>query len=201
MNEAPHVPFDPSIFYVGNPVALVTTHSPDGTVNIGPTSSTFVLGRTLVMGWEESAATAANLAKQRQAVVNFPAPAQWSHVDAIATLTGKNPPAAHKADQFTYTNDKWTPGGFTPQPATHVQPPRIAECPLQCEVTVTSIYPARGVDADRFLIVETSIETIHATTDVLSDPTHIDTTEWSPLLYVFRDYHGTGSRLGTSRRT
>ena len=201
MNAPIHVPFDPTIFYVGNPVALVTTHSPDGTVNIGPTSSTFVLGRTLVMGWEASAATAANLADRRQAVVNFPDPGLWAQVDAIATLTGKNPPAAHKAGQFTYTHDKWTPGGFTPQPSTRVEPPRIAECPLQCEVTVTSIYSSGGADADKFLTVETSIVTIHATPDVLSDPTHIDTTAWSPLLYVFRDYHGTGTRLGTSRRT
>jgi len=72
---------------------------------------------------------------------------------------------------------------------------------LQCEVTVTSIYASSGADADKFLTVETSIVTIHATPDVLSDPTHIDTTAWSPLLYVFRDYHGTGTRLGTSRRT
>jgi flavin reductase (DIM6/NTAB) family NADH-FMN oxidoreductase RutF len=46
-----HTPIEPRILYVGTPIALVTTMSPDGTCNIGPMSSAWTLGRTVVLGW------------------------------------------------------------------------------------------------------------------------------------------------------
>lgn len=196
-----HRSINPSIFYVGNPVALITTLSPDGTANIGPMSSAWALGHNIVLGWEATAQTTANLERTGECVINYPGPGQWDQVDAIATLTGHNPPAPHKADQFRYTSDKWTPSGFTPQPAELVAPPRIAECPLQCEAEVVACHaPAAGEDGG-FGIVETRILRIHAAHEILTPGTdHIDTEAWSPLLYVFRDYFGTGSRLGTSVR-
>jgi Flavin reductase like domain len=109
-----HRVIEPKIFYVGNPVALVTTISPDGTVNIGPMFSTWVLGSTIVLGWEATAQTLSNLQRDGECVINFPSTSLWQQVDAIATLTGHDPPAPHKADRFTFTNDKWTPGRFTP---------------------------------------------------------------------------------------
>jgi flavin reductase (DIM6/NTAB) family NADH-FMN oxidoreductase RutF len=197
-----HRVIEPKIFYVGNPVAVVTTISPDGTVNIGPMSSTWVLGGTIVLGWESTAQTLSNLQRDGECVINFPSASLWQQVDAIATLTGHDPPASHKADQFTFTNDKWTPGRFTPQPSELVTPPRIHECPLQCEATVAAVHIPEGPRADMFRIVETTIQRIHASEDVIahSAPHHIDTTSWEPMLYSFRDYFGTGCRLGTSRR-
>lgn len=154
--------------HVGNPVALVTTISPDGTVNIGPMSSTWTLGSTLVLGRESTAQTLCNLLREGECVVNFPSASLWDQVDAIATLTGHNPPAPHKADQFTFTHDKWTPGSFTPQTSQLVSPPRIAECPLQCEATVSAIHTPGGPGAATFRIVETTIRRIHASEGVLA---------------------------------
>jgi len=33
-----------------------------------------------------------------------------------------------------------------------------------------------------------------------ADTGHVDTDAWSPALYVFREYFGTGPRLGRTRR-
>ncbi len=49
----------PSILYFGTPVALVTTMNAEGTPNIGPMSSAWALGYTIVMGWESTAHTLA----------------------------------------------------------------------------------------------------------------------------------------------
>ncbi len=184
--EPTHPTVNPKVLYVGTPIALITTMSPDGSVNIEPMSSSWALGRTIAPGWEASSQTLANLARDGQCVINYPHADRWAQVGAIATLTGHNPPAAHKADQFTYTNDKWTPGGFTRQPSDTVRPPRIAECAIQCEAEVQAIHEPAGPDRAGFRIVETYVRTIHADRHFVDTvTTHIDTDVWSPLLYVF----------------
>ncbi|MDR3662228.1 MAG: flavin reductase [Mycobacterium sp.] len=199
--EPTHVTVQPKVLYVGTPIALITTLSPDASVNIGPMSSAWALGRTIVLGWEATSQTFANLAREGQCVINYPHADSWAHVEAIALLTGRNPPAAHKAGQFTYTKDKWTPGGFTPQPSAVVRPPRIAECALQCEAEVQAIHVPGGPGRADFRIVETYVRTIHADRRIVDPATgHIDTDAWSPVLYVFREYFGTGGRLGKTRR-
>jgi flavin reductase (DIM6/NTAB) family NADH-FMN oxidoreductase RutF len=199
--EDTHVIVRPKVLYLGTPIALVTTTSPDGSVNIGPMSSTWALGRTIVLGWEATSQTFANLAREGECVINYPHADRWAQVEAIALLTGRNPPAAHKADQFCYTNDKWSPGGFTPQPSVSVGPPRIAECAIQCEAEVQAIHVPAGPDGDGFRIVETYVRTVHADRQLADTATnYIDTDAWSPALYVFREYFGTGQRLGTTRR-
>ena len=196
-----HLTIEPKVLYVGTPIALVTTISPDGTVNIGPMSSAWTLGRTVVLGWEATSQTLANLTRERQCVINYPHADQWERVEAIATLTGHNPPSAHKAGQFTYTNDKWAPSGLSPQASTVVGPPRIAECAIQCEAEVQAIHQPTGPDGTNFRIVETYVRAIHADRSILDPATgHIDTNAWSPCLYVFRDYFATGPRLGQTKR-
>lgn len=197
-----HVPIEPAILYVGTPIALVTTLSPDGTCNIGPMSSAWALGRTIVLGWSVAAQTLTNLEREGECVINYPHASRWQQVEAIATLTGHNPPAPHKADQFSYAADKWTPSGFTPQESEVVRPPRIAECALQCEAEVQGIHVPKGPDGDTFRIVETYVRRIHADRAITSgrDGNHIDTQTWSPALYVFREYFGTGPRLGRTKR-
>ena len=64
----------PSILYFGTPVALVTTLNADGTPNIGPMSSAWALGYTVVMGWESTAHTLANLEREGECVINLPGP-------------------------------------------------------------------------------------------------------------------------------
>lgn len=197
-----HIPIDPKILYVGTPIALITTMSPDGSCNIGPVSSAWTLGRTVVLGWEATSQTLANLEREGECVINYPHADRWEHVEAIATLTGHDPPAPHKAAQFSCTADKWTPDRFTPQESQVVRPPRIAECAIQCEAEVQAIHVPPGPDKSAFRIVEAYVRRIHADQSILdaSSEHHVSTDTWSPALYVFCDYFGTGPRLGRTKR-
>lgn len=82
-------------------------HASDG---LGPTSSAWTLGRTVVLGWEATSQTLANPEREGECVINYPHADRWEQVEAIATLTGHNPPALDKAGQFTYAADKRAPG-------------------------------------------------------------------------------------------
>ena len=192
----------PSVLYFGTPVALITTMNIEGTANVGPMSSAWALGYTVVMGWEHTAHTLANLEREGECVINLPGPALVEQVEALAPLTGRNPPAPHKADRFRFEPHKFEAVGLTPTASETVAAPRILECPLQLEAKVTAIHkPATRPDGEYFRIVETHVERVHAHPGVIkADTNHIDPQRWSPLLYVFRHYFGTGEELGRSFR-
>lgn len=192
----------PSVLYFGTPVALITTINEEGTPNIGPMSSAWALGYTVVMGWEATAHTLANLERERECVINLPGPDLVEQVELLAPLTGRNPPAPHKADKFRYEPHKFQAAGLTQAPAETVKPPRITECPLQLEATVTAIHePATRPDGEYFRIVETHVQRVIAHPSIVkAGGRHIDPEAWSPLLYVFRHYYGTGQRLARSFR-
>jgi flavin reductase (DIM6/NTAB) family NADH-FMN oxidoreductase RutF len=196
-----HVPVRPNILYFGTPVALVTTLSPDGSANIGPMSSAWALGDTVVLGWATSAQTTINLGRERECVINLPDATLHRKVEALADMTGVNPLPQDKADRFHYEPDKFAAAGWTRQPSAIVAPPRIAECPLQLEATVSAIHTPAGPDRGTFLIVETHVECVHADPEIVVAGTdHIDPRRWTPLLYVFRHYFGTGPDLGRTFR-
>jgi flavin reductase (DIM6/NTAB) family NADH-FMN oxidoreductase RutF len=192
----------PSILYFGTPVALVTTMNADQTPNIGPMSSAWALGYTVVMGWESTAHTLANLARERECVINLPGPALVEEVEALAPLTGRNPPAPHKAETFRFEPRKFEAVGLTPTAAEIVKPPRIAECPLQLEAKVSAIHqPTTRPDGEYFRIVEAQVQRVHALSSIVKPGTnHIDPQRWSPLLYLFRHYFATGQEVGRSFR-
>jgi flavin reductase (DIM6/NTAB) family NADH-FMN oxidoreductase RutF len=192
----------PSILYFGTPVALITTMNLDGTPNIGPMSSAWALGYTVVMGWESTAHTLANLERERECVINLPGPALVKQVEALAPLTGRDPPAPHKADTFRFEPRKFQAVGLTATVAETVEAPCIAQCPLQLEAKVTAIHePATRPDGECFRIVETHVQRVHALTSIVKPGTnHIDPQHWSPLLYVFRHYFATGPEIGRSFR-
>jgi flavin reductase (DIM6/NTAB) family NADH-FMN oxidoreductase RutF len=192
----------PSILYYGTPVALVTTLNADGTPNIGPMSSAWALGYVVVMGWESTAHTLTNLQRERECVINLPGPDLAEQVETLAPLTGRNPPAPHKADAFHYEPNKFLAAGLTPTTSETVRPPRIAQCPLQLEAKVTAIHePATRPDGEYFRIVEAHVQRVHALSSIVKpDTNHIDPQQWSPLLYVFRHYFGTGDEIGRSFR-
>jgi len=192
----------PSVLYFGTPVALVTTLNADGTPNIGPMSSAWALGYVVVMGWESTAHTLANLQRERECVINLPGPDLAEQVETLVPLTGRNPPAPHKADTFRYEPRKFEAAGLTQIASETVKPPRVAECPLQLEAKVTAIHePATRPDGEFFRIVETHVQRVHASSSIVKPATsHIDPQRWSPLLYVFRHYFGTGEEIGRSFR-
>ena len=201
--DSEHISITPKVLYIGTPVALLTTINPDGSTNISPMSSAWALADRVVLGMTTTSQGRENAARTRELVINFPDPSLWRKVEAIARATARNPVPPYKAaGGYRYEPAKFALAGFTPQRSQLVRPPRIAECPIQFEAEVARLHEPAGVvwpddRPDSFQIVETRVLRVHAQRRVVIPGTnHIDTTRWSPLLYVFRHYFGTGPELG-----
>jgi flavin reductase (DIM6/NTAB) family NADH-FMN oxidoreductase RutF len=194
-----HLTIEPSILYVGTPVALISTDNGDGTFNLAPMSSAWALGDVVVLGLAEGGRTGANLCHRPELVINFPSPALWPAVERLAGLTGQDPVPEHKRRRCRYEPDKFGAAGLTPIAAELVGPPRVAECPLQFEASAARVEPDTGGD---FLIVQAKVLRVHADASVVVPGTsHVDPDAWSPLIYNFRHYFGLGDQLGESFRT
>jgi flavin reductase (DIM6/NTAB) family NADH-FMN oxidoreductase RutF len=197
-----HIAINPTVLYVGTPVALVTSLNPDGTTNISPMSSVWALADRVVLGMTSTSKGRENVVRSRELVINFPTSALWPKVEAIARATGRNPVPPHKAKiGYQFDADKFETSGFTPQESDIVWPLRIAECPIQFEAEVVAVHAPGGrwpsERPEAYQIVEARVVRVHAHRGVVVAGTnHIDTAKWSPLLYVFRHYFGTGPDLG-----
>lgn len=194
-----HLTIEPSILYVGTPVALLSTDNGDGTFNLAPMSSAWALGEVVVLGLGTEGQTGQNLRHRPELVINFPSPEQWQAVERMATLTGRDPVPAHKLDRFRYEPAKFEAAGLTPVQAEVVRPPRVAECPLQFEARAIRVE----LDAEgNFLVVQAKVIRVHADPRIVVPGTsYVDPARWSPLVYNFRHYFALGAQLGESFRT
>ncbi|TDD18743.1 flavin reductase family protein [Kribbella turkmenica] len=194
-----HVTIEPSILYVGTPVALLSTENADGTPNLAPMSSAWALGDIVVLGLGASGRTADNLRHRPEVVISFPPPEQWEAVERLAPLTGRDPVPDHKRARFRFEREKFEAAGLTPVPSQVVGPPRVAECPLQFEASVVRMEV--GADGN-FLVVQAKVLRVHADERIVVPGTsYVDPGVWSPLVYNFRHYFGLGPELGESFRT
>jgi len=139
MNKITFKTIEPKILYFGTPVALITTMDSEGHTNIGPMSSVWALGWTLLLGLETGSKTYRNLMEQKECVVNFPPSLLFERVEKIANLTGVNPVPEYKKDRYKYDSDKFKSGGFTGISSELVNPPRVAECQLQFEAVLKTV--------------------------------------------------------------
>jgi flavin reductase (DIM6/NTAB) family NADH-FMN oxidoreductase RutF len=202
LREAEHIAISPSVLYFGTPVALITSLNLDGTTNISPMSSAWALADRVVLGMSSASKGLENVARERELVINIPASDLWRKVEAIARATGLDPVPPHKEKiGYRFEPDKYRLSGLTPQDSEQVRPQRIAECPIQFEAEVVALHePGADWPAERpesFRIVEARVVRVHAHRGVVIPGTnHVDTAKWSPLLYVFRHYFGTGADLG-----
>ena len=155
--------FLPTMFYYGFPVVLLTTTDKDGNADVTPISSTF----------------------------NLPTAAMWEKVEAIAPYTAQNPVPPQKMGKYTYTDDKFSIGGFTQLPSEKVRPPRIAECPIQAEAKVKNVN-----DRDAYVLVELEFVQVHAEDHLVMEGNKINPLEWEPLIYNFKHYYGLGEHKG-----
>ena len=187
----------PSILYYGTPVALLSTMNEDGSVNLAPMSSSWALGYRVVLGLGKGGQTFINLERSRECVINLPSPEMWKHVEALADLTGRQDMPPWKVEMgYRFERDKFQAAGLTPIASETVAPPRVHECPLQLEARVARIHGG-GESGDEFAIVETEVLRVHAKRAIVKgNGRHVDPGKWSPLLYVFRHYFGTGKELG-----
>lgn len=196
-----HVAIRPSVLYIGTPVVLVSSLNPDGRANLSPMSSAWALGDRFVLGMSADSQGAENILRERELVINCPGPELWPRVEAIARGTGRDPVPAHKAAiGYSHDPDKFATAGLTPQPSDLVRPPRAAECPIQFEARLVEAHaaaPGAGASSPDFRILEVEVVRAHVRRDLVIPGTHhVDTARWSPLLYVFRHYFGTGPDLG-----
>jgi flavin reductase (DIM6/NTAB) family NADH-FMN oxidoreductase RutF len=189
---------EPKILYFGTPVALITTIDQAGNANIGPMSSVWALGWTLMLGLEMESKTYQNLMEQRECVINFPPASLFKRVEKIANLTGANPIPDYKIGRYEYDADKFTTGGLSALKAELVKPPRIAECQLQFEAVLKNVLKINDdpIEASGVAAVEVRIIKVHADERLIVDGKHIDPKKWNPLIYNFRHYYGLGDELG-----
>ncbi|MDF1489666.1 flavin reductase family protein [Tessaracoccus caeni] len=194
-----HRVIEPSVLYVGTPVYLVATRNPDGSPNLAPASSHFALGRMIVLGLEEGGQSLDNVRAHPELTVNFPASHQWTHVERLAGVTGKNPVPEDKAAQYEFEPHKFERAGLTSIPSQLVDVPRVAEAPLQLEAQVRRITP--GV-AGIYAMVEAEVVRVHAASAITVEGTeHLDPEAWHPLLYAYRHFYDRGPEVGWTRKS
>jgi len=194
----------PSILYFGNPVAIVSSINPDGSPNLAPISSFWGLGWTLVLGLLCDTQTFENFERNTNCVVNVPSPDQWEVVERLAPLTGKNPVPAEKSAKFRFEADKFVAAGLTPLASEAVSVPRVKECPVQMEASVTKIHRLQGEPrVDKLgggAAVEVRVLKVHVRSDFILRDNYVDPEKWQPLIYNFRHYFGLGAELGKTFR-
>jgi flavin reductase (DIM6/NTAB) family NADH-FMN oxidoreductase RutF len=198
------VTVSPKILYFGTPVALISSVGKDGSSNLAPISSFWVLGWTMTLGLLEDTKTLRNLRNCPDCVVNLPSPEMWRQVESLAPLTGRNPVPADKKEKFRFEHDKFQAAGFTRMPSEVVSAPRVKECPVHMEAAVRKIHNLEGDPRLRKLsggaAVEVEILRVHVRPDFILKDNYIDPTKWQPLVYNFRHYFGLGEELGSTFR-
>lgn len=195
----PHRVIEPSVLYVGTPVYLVGTRNPDGTTNIAPASSHFALDRMIVLGLEEGGQSLDNVRSHPELTVSFPASHQWTHVERLAGVTGKNPVPEDKRAQYEFEPRKFERAGLTPVESDLIDVFRVAEAPLHLEAKVRRITP--GV-AGVYAMVEAEVVRVHAASEITVEGTdHLDPEAWHPLLYAYRHFYDRGPEVGWTRKS
>ena len=191
-----HVTIDPAILYWGTPVVLISTLNPDGTANLAPMSSAFWLGHTAVLGLGLSSHTAANLLRTRECVLNLPSERDVDAVDTLALTTGANPVNAWKRRAgYQYVGDKFGAAGLDPVPSDTVAAPRVAQCPVAMEATLTAVHTTDF----HLLTVQIRDVHVHESIRLAGHDNRVDPNRWRPLIMSFQNFYGLSEQLHPSR--
>lgn len=192
-----HRTITPSVLYFGTPVAVISTVNDDGTTNLAPVSSYWALGDLLVLGLGSTGHTAANLRERPELVINLPDESQWEPVEALGRTTGASPIPEEKPTGTTCVRDKFKLAGWHPLAAETVRAARVADLPVHIEARATAIHDEEG----GFTVVYARSAAIHVDDRItVSGTSHIDPSQWHPLIYNFRHYYGLGERRGIAQR-
>jgi flavin reductase (DIM6/NTAB) family NADH-FMN oxidoreductase RutF len=190
-----------AILYFGTPVVLISTVNGNGSYNLAPMSSIFWLGWRCIIGLGVSSKTTENLLRTRQCVLNLPSVKEAAAVDRLALTTGSNPvPESKQRRGYRFEPHKFETAALTPVAADKVAAPRVLECPVQMEASVTAVHPVGEDDpAQRWRIVtfELKIERVHIEEAILmpGQPNRVDPDKWRPLIMSFQQFYGLGAQV------
>ena len=199
-----HSVIDPAILYFGTPVVLVSSLNPDGSANLAPMSSAWWLGRSCLLGFGARSQTPANIQRTGECVLNLPSVHEAAAVNRLARTTGSDPVPPHKlAMGYRHEPDKFKLAGLTPIAAHDVEPPRVAECPVQLEATLEAIHPLAVRDTARrgaLVALEMRVTRVHASEAIrlAGHLNRIDPDRWRPLMMSFQQFYGLGERVQPS---
>jgi flavin reductase (DIM6/NTAB) family NADH-FMN oxidoreductase RutF len=196
-----HITIEPKILYFGTPVVLISSMNADGSANLAPMSSAWWLGQSAMLGMSTRSQTVANLRRDPHCVLNLPSADLVGAVDRLALLTGRYPVPAYKQKMgYIYEPDKFGAARLTPQPATLVAPPRVAECPVQLEAVIERMHDF-GPAEDMLTAMEASMLRVHIdeTLVVPGHQDHIDPEQWNPLIMNFCEFFGLSGKVHDSR--
>ncbi|MBC7251108.1 MAG: flavin reductase family protein [Anaerolineae bacterium] len=112
-------------------------------------------------------------------VVNLPTASQARWVDYCGMVSGRKV-------------DKWAACGFTPAPASEVQVPIIAECPLNIECRVRQVLSLGSHDL--FLGEVVAVQVDEA---VLDEQGRLDFDKAEPFAFLGREYRRVGEVVGS----
>ncbi|WP_158413382.1 flavin reductase family protein [Klebsiella michiganensis] len=189
--------------YFGSPVAIISSLNPDGTTNLSPVSSWWILDKSIVFGIGTSGKCYENMTQCSDMVLNIPDMTLWRNVEAIAATTGKeNIPLFKKKMGYRFEVDKFSCSGLTEISSLTVSPGRVKECPIQIEAKVVNRMFI-GNEQKEIISMEANILNVHIFEKILSmnnNDITLNINKWNPLYYVFRNYFSLGTYLGRNFR-
>lgn len=189
--------------YFGTPVAIISSQNPDGSTNLSPISSWWILDQNIVFGLGTDGKCYENIKDNTGIVLNIPDSRLWPNIEALANKTGKaSPPEWKKKMGYIFEQDKFSCGKFHKVKAETVNAVRIKECPIQIEATVCGISPLAG-SRESLVSVDTTITCVHISETLLihtGKGLKFNVEKWQPLYYLFRHYFSLGARLGHNFR-
>ncbi|EBH8950451.1 flavin reductase family protein [Salmonella enterica] len=176
-----------SSLYFGTPVAIVSSQNADGTTNLSPISSWWILGKSIIFGLGKSGKCYENLQKNADIVLNIPDARLWEHVEAMADITGKeHVPDIKQKIGYRSEKNKFLCSDLTEVNSLDVGPGRIKECPVQIEARVVRCM-SLGEYTEEMVSMEARIIRTHVSEKLLycnDGKITFNVEEWKPLYYI-----------------
>jgi flavin reductase (DIM6/NTAB) family NADH-FMN oxidoreductase RutF len=166
------------------PVVLVTCLDEAGQPNVLTVAWVGTVASTppcLAIGVRPHRYSHAAIEEQGEFVVNIP------HQELLRAVDYCGRVSRHR------TPDKFAEAGLTPEPASQVAPPLIAECPVNIECRVI-----HSLDLDSHTLFVGRILVVHVDEELLDERGFIDYTQAQAIAYLGNEYWSLGERLATA---
>ena len=176
------ITFKPSTVLFPVPTVLVTSKFEEGEPNIITIAWTGVMNSqppVVYIGVNPIRHSYQLIKESGEYVINIPSADQVKLVDFCGVESGRD------INKFEKT-------GFTPMPATHVNAPLIAECPVNIECRVRQVLK---LDSHDVFIAD--VLAVHYNSDVLDDKGKPDLDKIKPYGYCFSEYWLISDKLGS----